>query len=151
MVPIVDYLLDRQIAPQWRGVLTALAAEFETQLGPEELRQLMHRVGSRFALAHELPPCESTSELSDALNAWWRETDWGFVELSDEAEYLRIVHYCAPLQAFGNDALSWTPAFLQGVYQTWLAALGAQGLSVEQASGFTDDATVEFRLGRHPV
>lgn len=151
MVPVVDYLLDRQIAPQWRGVLTALAAEFETQLGPEELRQLMNRVGSRFALAHELPPCASTSELSEAFNASWRETDWGFVELSDEAEYLRIVHYCAPLQAFGNDALTWTPAFLQGVYQTWLAALGAQGLSVEQASGFTDEAAVEFRLGRHPV
>ena len=25
MVPILDYLLDRQVSPQWRGMLTALA------------------------------------------------------------------------------------------------------------------------------
>jgi len=146
MAPIVDYLLDRQIAPQWRGVLTALAAEFETQLGPDELRQLMYRVGSRFALAHPLPACGSTLDLADALNAQWQAADWGFVELADEAQYLRIVHYCAPLLAFGSEALAWTPAFLQGVYQTWLAALGAEGLSVVQTSDFTEDAAVEFRL-----
>ena len=49
MVPILDYLLERQISPQWRGMLTALATEFEAQIGRDELRQLMYRVGCRFA------------------------------------------------------------------------------------------------------
>jgi hypothetical protein len=133
MVPILDYLLERQISPQWRGMLTALATEFEAQIGPAELRQLMHRVGSRFAAAHPLPTCGSTAELAD------------------EAESLRIVHYCAPLQAFGDTALTWTPAFLEGVYQTWLSALGAQGLSVAQTSAYGEDTAIEFRLGRHPA
>ena len=66
----------------------------------------------------------------------------------DEADYLRIAHSCAPLQAFGSAALNWTPAFLEGVYQTWLSALGAEGLSVVQASEFDEYATIEFRLGR---
>ncbi|MGF7131131.1 hypothetical protein P3T40_002613 [Paraburkholderia sp. EB58] len=148
MVPTLDYLLQRQISPQWRGLLTALAEEFEAQIGQGELRQLMYRVGCRFAAAHPLPPCASTADLADALNARWQEADWGYVELVDEADYLRISHSCAPLQAFGSAALAWTPAFLEGVYQTWLSALGAEGLSVAQASEFDEYATIEFRLGR---
>ncbi|RDK00973.1 cellulose biosynthesis protein BcsD [Paraburkholderia lacunae] len=151
MVPILDYLLERQISPQWRGMLTALAHEFETQIGHDELRQLMYRVGGRFAAAHQLPACESTAELAQTLNLYWHEMDWGYVEVSDEAECLRIVHYCAPLRTFGDAALAWTPAFLQGVYQTWLSALGAQGLSVAQTSEYGEDTAIEFRLGRHPA
>jgi hypothetical protein len=151
MVPTLDYLLQRQISPQWRGLLTALAEEFEAQIGQGELRQLMYRVGCRFAAAHPLPPCASTADLADALNARWQEADWGYVELVDEADYLRISHSCAPVQAFGSAALAWTPAFLEGVYQTWLSALGAEGLSVAQASEFDEYATIEFRLGRQPA
>jgi len=150
MVPILDYLLARQISPQWRGMLAALAEEFEAQIGHVELRQLMYRVGCRFAAAHTLPPCGSTADLANALNARWQEADWGYVELSDEPEYLRIAHCCAPLLAFGASALSWTPAFLEGVYQTWLTALGADGLSVAQVGEFDERATLEFRLGRYP-
>ncbi|MFM0741397.1 cellulose biosynthesis protein BcsD [Paraburkholderia xenovorans] len=151
MVPTLDYLLERQISPQWRGMLTALATEFEAQIGHDELRQLMYRVGSRFAAAHPLPACGSTAELAHALNLVWHESDWGYVELADEADSLRIAHYCAPLRAFGDTALGWTPAFLEGVYQTWLSALGAQGLSVAQTSEFGADTAIEFRLGRHGV
>jgi hypothetical protein len=149
-VPLFDYLLERQISSQWRGVLTALAEEFDTQIGRDELRQLMHRVGCRFAAAHSLAPCGSTQALADALNARWDEADWGYVELFDESEYLRIMHFGAPLQAFGAHALAWTPAFLEGAYQTWLSALGADGLLVGQASEFGQDGAVEFRLDRSP-
>ncbi|WP_345814882.1 cellulose biosynthesis protein BcsD [Paraburkholderia sp. PREW-6R] len=150
MVPILDYLMERQISPQWSGMLGALAAEFEAQLGHDELRQLMHRVGTRFAHTHPLPDCGSTSALQETLNQVWQQMDWGFVELADEAQSLCILHYCAPLQAFGKTALTWTPAFLEGAYQTWLSALGAQGLSVVQTSGIGEDTAIEFRLGRHP-
>ncbi|WP_061167831.1 cellulose biosynthesis protein BcsD [Caballeronia hypogeia] len=148
MAAIFDYLLEHQISRQWRGLLAALADEFEAQIGRSELRQLMHRIGLRYAQAHPLPSCESTAALADAFNALWRDTDWGFVELSDERDYLSIVHYCAPLPAFGERALAWTPAFLEGAYQQWLAVLGAQGLELHQASEFGDDAAIEFRLAR---
>jgi hypothetical protein len=148
MAAIFDYLFENQMSRQWRGVLAALADEFEAQIGRTELRQLMHRVGGRFADAHPLVPCRSTAELADALNTLWRDTDWGFVEMSDERDYLRIVHYCAPLPAFGENALAWTPAFLEGAYERWLSALGAQGLSLKQQGEFGDDAAIEFRLAR---
>ncbi|MDR5739338.1 MULTISPECIES: cellulose biosynthesis protein BcsD [unclassified Caballeronia] len=151
MAAPLDYLLDRQISRQWRGLLSALADEFETQIGGAELRQLMHRVGSRFADASPLPPCASTAELADALNAVWREADWGFVELSDARDHLRLVHYCAPLRAFGDSALAWTPAYLEGAYQHWLSTMGADGLALRQHGdiGQTGDgAAIEFRLAR---
>lgn len=132
-------------------MLSALASEFEAQIGRDELRHLMHRVGGRFAAAHPLPASDSTADLALTLNARWHEMDWGYVELADEPESLRIVHYCAPLPAFGKSALAWTPAFLEGAYQTWLSALGAQGLSVAQTSNYTDDTAIEFRLSRHAV
>ncbi|WP_244828577.1 cellulose biosynthesis protein BcsD [Caballeronia sp. TF1N1] len=143
-----DYLFDHTISRQWRGFLGALAEEFEAQIGRAELRQLMHRVGSRFADARPLPQCDSTADLAHALNALWRDSEWGFVELADEREYLSIVHYCAPLPAFGASALAWTPTFLEGAYQHWLSGLGAQGLAISQASELSSDGAVEFRLAR---
>lgn len=148
MPTVVDFLLEQHLSPQWRGLLRALAAEFESQLSPDELRQLMFRVGARFAESHALPPCESTDDLADALNAHWSGIQWGYVELADEGDYLRIIHYGAPLAAFGGAALAWTPAFLQGCYQAWLDAMGAAELVVAQADVPDEGFVVEFRLAR---
>jgi hypothetical protein len=144
----LEYLLAQQISPQWHGVLAALAEEFESQISPGELRQLMFRIGERFANAHPLGPCATTAALAAALNTCWHTVQWGYVELADEAQSLRIVHHCAPLLAFGASALRWTPAFLEGAYQTWLSTLGATGLVVTQTSEFGDDASIEFHLAR---
>lgn len=130
-------------------MLEALAEEFGEQIGQNELRQLMHRVGQRFATANPLAACNTTPELSDAVNGVWNAIDWGFAELTDAPDHLRIVHYCAPLLAFGSNAIAWTPAFLEGTYQGWLTSIGAEGLSVVQASEFSEDASLEFRLGRN--
>jgi hypothetical protein len=151
MTTVIDVLLEQQLSLQWRGLLSALAAEFESQLCRAELRELMGRIGARFAAAHPLPPCESTSCVAVAINARWTSIQWGYVELTDAGESLRITHYGAPLAAFGADALSWSPAFLQGVYQAWLDAMGAIDLAVVQTGAPEDGFVVEFHLARAPV
>jgi hypothetical protein len=148
MASMLEYLLERQPSSQWRGILTALAQEFEAQLGVEELRELMRRVGYRFGAAYPLPPCESIEQLTDALNLRWGEHDWGYVELQEDPDYLGIVHHCAPLRAFGAQALTWTPALLEGAYQFWLGSLGAGPLQVKQHAISEHYASVEFRLER---
>lgn len=148
MTTVVDLLLEQHLSPQWRGLLRALAAEFEAQLSHDELRQLMFRIGQRFAAEHPLPVCESTADLARALNAHWASIQWGYVELADGQDHLRIVHYGAPLRAFGGEALAWTPAFLQGSYQAWLEGMGATQLSVVQAGAPEDGFVVEFHLAR---
>lgn len=148
MSTVVAALLEQHLSPQWRGLLRALAAEFEAQLDHDELRQLMFRIGERFATEHPLPACESTDDLAAALNARWASIQWGCVELADEGDALRILHYGAPLSAFGGEALAWTPAFLQGSYQAWLDAMGAAQLTVVQAGIPEDGYALEFHLVR---
>jgi len=151
MPTAVDFLLEQNLSSQWRGFLLALAKEFESQLSPDELRHLMFRVGCRYAGEQPLPPCDSTAELAAALNAHWASTRWGYVELSDEGDHLRIVHSGAPMSAFGSGALAWMPAFLQGSYQTWLDAMGATQLSVVQTDTEEQGFAVEFRLSPEAV
>ncbi|KWI58577.1 cellulose biosynthesis protein BcsD [Burkholderia cenocepacia] len=148
MQDVLEHLLERQVSPQWRGFLEALAGEFVDQLDHDELRQLMTRVGARFAAAHPLPSCESTRDLAMALNARWREAQWGYAELSDERDFLRITHYAAPLRALGSGNLAWSTAFLQGAYQCWFDSVGAVGLRVAQEASVEDDARIELRIAR---
>ena len=132
---------------QWRDFLGALAAEFESELDAAQLRALMVRIGLRFAERHPLPACTTLDALSDALNARWQAIDWGFVELVEAADHLRIRHCCAPLAAFGDGAATWAPGFLEGAYQHWLQALGAGALSVSLAHA-AGPAELEFHLAR---
>ncbi|RQG99499.1 cellulose biosynthesis protein BcsD [Paraburkholderia dinghuensis] len=148
MPTVVDALIEQHLSPQWRGLLHALAAEFEAQLDRDDLRQLMFCVGERFAAEQPLAACDSMADLADAFNARWAPIQWGRVELADEGTHLRIVHYGAPLHAFGGEALAWTPAFLQGCYQAWLDAMGAKQLTVVQAGIPDDGFAIEFHLVR---
>ncbi|RQS48337.1 cellulose biosynthesis protein BcsD [Burkholderia sp. Bp8986] len=148
MQGMLEHLLERQVSIQWRGFLEALAGEFTDQLDRDELRQLMARIGMRFAAAHPLGPCESTDDLADALNARWRDMQWGYAELSDEHDFLRIVHYAAPLRAFGDGCLAWSSAFLEGAYQGWFDSVGATGLRVTQDVAPPDDSRIELRVAR---
>jgi len=148
MPTVVDALLEQHLSPQWRGLLHALAAEFEAQLDRDELRELMFRVGMRFAAEQPLAASESMTDLAAAFNARWAPIQWGRVELADEGNHLRIVHYGAPLRAFGDEALAWTPAFLQGCYQAWLDVMGAKQLTVVQTAVPNDGFAIEFHLER---
>lgn len=142
----LDYLLNQQVSRQWRGMLEALASEFQAQIGETELRQVMHGVGLRFAEANPLARCNTMPDLCSALNDLWKQIDWGFADLTDTPDYLRIVHHCAPLRAFGANASGWSPAFLEGAYQGWLSSQGAKGLAVVQTSTYSDMDSVEFML-----
>lgn len=146
----LKYLLQQQCSGQWKGYLVALAAEFSEQLSVEDLRTLGRRIGARFAATTPLPDCRTLSEFEAGANVLWRERSWGYIELKEDADGLRVIHYCSPLPiAFGNEALAWSPAFLEGVYASWFAASGAgELLKLTQISDCDHLGTIEFRLGR---
>jgi hypothetical protein len=129
---LLDYFARHQASVQWRGFLAALAEEFESQLETSQLRQLMTRIGARFAASHPAGTCATLDDLTSFLNGTWSSLDWGFVNLLERDEYLLIEHCCAPLGAFGEQAGRWTPAFLEGAYQYWLDELGAGALTLSQ-------------------
>jgi hypothetical protein len=146
---MLAYYEEQQCSKQWRGFLGALADEFEDQLGEQKLRALMGRVGERFAIATTLPACETMDELNLVINDVWRELNWGWVVIEDDADHLVILHACAPLAgAFGREGLAWAPGFLEGVYQHWFSVLGIDpALRIREIPG-SDDGVLTFRLGR---
>jgi hypothetical protein len=147
---IAEYLVDRQCSRQWKGFLNAMAEEFATQLPEADLRALMQRIGVRFADQSELPPCQTLDDLQFAMSKVWVSLDWGWVTIDEEGSFLRIRHNCAPLRAaFGQNALVWTPAFLEGVYQRWFQMLGSSSeLGLTQVSEPDALGCIEYRLSR---
>lgn len=147
---VLDYHSERQCSSQWKAFLHALAEEFSGQLSDTELRALMRRIGSRFASQISLGTCNTLDELQLSMSRIWFDLNWGWVTVEEYEHHLRIQHNCAPLQAaFGEKALAWTPAFLEGVYQKWFQLLGSsEELTVRQTSDVDASGCVEFRFGR---
>lgn len=142
-----SYLSRQQCARQWRGFLQAMAAEFSGALPSDELRDLMHRIGMKFALQNPLPACETLTALQDAMSALWNPIDWGWVSLVQDSRCLTIHHQCAPLtSAFGADQGDWMHGFLQGAYQQWFDAAGAHHLRVGSAMAADAWGSVKFEL-----
>jgi hypothetical protein len=146
---LLDYYTRHQTSVQWRGFLSALAEEFETQLDPSQLRILMARIGARFAARYPAGDCTTLDDLASFLNAVWSELDWGFVRLVERDDYLSIEHACAPLAVFGERAAAWASAFLEGAYQHWLHELGAGSLALQEYQS-ANAHSYEFRLLKSP-
>jgi hypothetical protein len=143
----MEYLLQKQCARQWRSFLDAMSAEFAAQLPVDDLRVLMRRIGIRFAQSASLPACETVEQIRDAANRIWEEVDWGYVDMEEGDGYLRLIHRYAPLGAFGEEALTWSPSFLEGVYQQWFVSCGAgDELGLRQATDYDAAGVIEYRL-----
>ena len=142
-----SYLFKQQCARQWRGFLQAMAVEFSAALPSDELRDLMQRIGVKFALQNPLPTCTTLMQLQESITSQWSHIDWGWTQLTQDTSCLTIQHHCAPLiSAFGAENSSWIYGFLQGAYQQWFDSAGANHLQVRQAA--TEDAwgSVRFEL-----
>lgn len=143
------HLSQMQCSHQWRGFLQALAAEFTQALSSDELRELMFRVGERFAGAHLLGPCATLSELQQRMTGVWCNSDWGSVTLVQQKEQVSIVHHCAPLLAgFDKGNIDWSLGFLQGVYQKWFDTAGAGDLRVASGESIDMWGSASFSLSR---
>lgn len=140
-----DYHLRQRCAAQWRPFLGALSQELSSRIEAEQARALMRRLGASMARSAPLPVLELLPDLEAAMNSVWSGMDWGWVELNDTDEALRIVHHCAPIEAaFGANSRVWSPAVLEGAYEQWLRAAGAgDRLRVQQIA--IDSTTLEPR------
>jgi len=146
----LQYLTERHCSSQWRDVLGAFASELADTLDVESLRELMRRVGARFAARFDLGQCDTIADLERALTQVWLRTDWGWTQIEDNGETLTIHHHCAPLRtALGESADAWSPGFLEGAYQHWFRALGSsEALALTQVTQIDATGTVAFRFGR---
>lgn len=138
--------------PQWKGFLSALASELNSQMPADELRAFFFVIGKRIAESNPVQVGESLEQLETNLNHYFRSSGWGWVKVQDLHTSLEFLHSCAPLRsAFGDAAMDWCPALLEGTYSVWMKQLGAgddlQIRQVGQIEGASD--TLRLRLA-HP-
>lgn len=147
-----DYKIQRECSRQWRSVLAAMAQELSGTSRHSNGHDFAHRIGQRYAAQSALAVCSNLEELQIAISARWQSMDWGWIDLDDAGGKLRIVHHGAGngdllAAALGDDTKVWVPSFLSGVYQQWLASLGASNeLCVRQVSQVDEFGTLELEL-----
>jgi hypothetical protein len=126
--PRLAYYAERQVAPQWRGFLAALAGELFENVGAEASRGFLRQTGERMARAQPLPPATTLGELGRAANARLAELDWGLVSFQDQGHSLIIRHEAGPWRIAEDAEGPWPAAFaavLEGLYSGWLRGQGA--------------------------
>lgn len=132
---------------QWRDFLSALASELNSQMPADELRAFFFVVGKRIAEANPVQVGESLEQLETNLNQYFSSTQWGWVKIQDLHSSLEFLHSCSPLRAaFGDAAMEWCPALIEGIYSVWMKQLGAgDDLQLRQV-GHVDGASDTLRL-----
>lgn len=126
--PRLAYYAERQVAPQWRGFLAALAGELFENVGADASRGFLRQTGERMARTAPLPPAETLGDLTRVTNARLAEMDWGLVAFEDRGHALVIRHEAGPWRIAEDAEGLWPAAFaavLEGLYTSWLRDQGA--------------------------
>lgn len=145
------YFARQQCSGQWQIFLAALANELGQQVPANELRVLMSRLGKLMAQALPAPAGNTIAELEDSINKIWFDMDWGWIRLVEKSDGLYIEHHAAPLHcAFGEMALAWSPAILEGIYGHWLSQLSfGSALQLTQVDAAEPGSMLQvFRYGK---
>lgn len=146
------YYARQQCSSQWFAFLGAFAEEFGQQIPVAELRVLMARLSRSMAKHIPAPSGSTIEELEESINTIWFNMDWGWVRLTEKDDGLFVEHHASPtMHTFGEDALAWSPALLEGIYADWFAAIGGKDspLRLTQVEPLqVGDAALVFRYGR---
>ncbi|WP_158529620.1 cellulose biosynthesis protein BcsD [Parvibium lacunae] len=146
-VGLLGYFSKLGYSKSWSPFLMALSTEFSQQLSELELRTLMRRVGVAMAEREALPPCDALPAVEQAINEVLEKMSWGVVSVQDLGHSLNIKHAACPLvNAMGQNSRPWVGGILEGLYQAWFKALGAQDALVVKQIGEYNDLRREFEF-----
>lgn len=147
---VLDYLLSQKRPEDARFFTVHLMQQLQANANPDDLLPLMQAAGMQAARGMSLPPCQTLTQLQDAINAYWSQLGWGVVALAEHPDHLVIEHMASPLESLlGRTHLEYGAAFLEGVYQEWFVELGAgESLQVRLAGIDPETCDLLFRLAR---
>lgn len=143
-----EYIGFQQNSRKWQAFLYSMARELEGNMNQDQLVQFMRGVGERMAEGFPDEGLDSLNDVETMLNDGWKESDWGWVQITDEQNIVNIEHYYAPLKEnFGETALPWSAALLEGFYSKVFHQLGAGlEMAVRQKSAKTTDEKISLAL-----
>ena len=146
----VGYLMGERLSIQWRGFLRAFSAEINSQLTPVEFKELMRSMGTRMGESITIGEHDTVDALEAEINRHLKEIRWGYIRLSDAGNQLNIKHYLCPLASDLGLEPQVAAGFLEGMFEHWFHAAGAQpDLVVRQIVESSSLTALEFQLGRN--
>ena len=148
----LNYYAQRNCAEQWRVFLSEFISEFYDQVDGEQAESFLRRVGVRLAQALPLPPCNSLDDVGTALSRILDQLGWGWVQLEETGNHIRIVHGAYPIvPMYQNAPESWILPVLEGAYTEWFRTVGGQDGLRARATGRPESPffPVDFLYGRH--
>ena len=144
---LLQYLAVERVSRQWADFLSIFSGELAAQLTDTEYRELLVRMGGKFATLNPLPVCAELSDIQVAANALWAGLQWGYAQFADHGQNLQIIHHACPLPAGLQLNADVAGGFLQGVYLTWIRAAGAPvSLSLRQLPADGQPMQMMFEL-----
>ena len=147
----LNYYAQRNCAQQWRAFLSEMVSEFYDQVDGELALNFFQRVGARLAQALPLGPCSSLEEVAAGINRILDQIDWGWVEIQETGNHIRISHGAYPIvPMYQNAPEAWLLPVLEGAYTEWFRSLGGQPELRARAVGRPESPffPVELHYGR---
>ncbi len=146
----VTFLLEERISGQWVNFLSAFSAEMQSQLSADEYRELLRGMGARLSTSVDIGTQDTVEALQASINAQLRKMRWGCCHLTDNGAQLVIEHHWSPLPVALNVDPVLASGFLEGMYEQWFHAAGAERtLTVKVKPDATNPARAVFQFGRH--
>ena len=143
----LNYYAQRNCSEQWRVFLSELVSEFYDQVDGDLAESFFRRVGARLAQALPLPPCNSLEEVAAGLNRILDQIDWGWVEVEEAGNHIRIAHGAYPIvPMYQNAPEAWLLPVLEGAYTEWFRGLGGPGELRARATAKPESPFVPIEL-----
>ena len=128
---------------------TVTAAEIGESAPPAQARAFFSAIGKRIAALVPLEDVNDVSVLETRINAYWRDLDWGSIELVVGEDAIVVRHTQLPEPVVPDLRHAWQAMLLgvlEGAYDAWFRALGS-GPALTTKAQWKDDL-LEVRHGR---
>ncbi len=107
-----------RMTPGATAVLTALLTVATARVEPAQGRRLLQLVGQALAAERPLAPCATLTEIEDHASTQLTELGLGWCRMREAEAWIEIAHCELP-------PLTGLPYLLEGLYEGWLQAAGA--------------------------
>ncbi len=123
-----SYFQNQHCATQWRSFIQVFIEEIFKTAGEQDACAFLRHMGARIAHLHPIAVYDSIEELERSMNQILSRLDWGWVKVQPQDYSLEFYHGAFPLPSFGKaeaerEAKIFS-AMLEGLYHSWMVALG---------------------------
>lgn len=129
------------------GFFEALVDELFAVAAADNAASFLRQVGRRMAGALTLPASETLEALAAAMNGRLLAARWGWVELAEVENGIRIRHGALPVAGTGASAQG-VAALLEGLYSAWLAQAGGGEHLQARYRAVVEGGQIELLYGR---